>query len=929
MLALASPASDVTAQSTGAGVPRPAEPDTVPREASSAALGLFRLSYDSLAGVLGIVDTTDAPNLGAGAGIEALAGRIAGAQVYRTSGAAGTPPSVQLFGRTSLDRVGAPLYVLDGVPLAGPLLHVDLTDLDRIDVLSSAVGARWLGFLARDGVVLLRRAPYPAVSKGLFVEARSEVGTVWLPSRPGINRSHAFRVNAEGDYVDAEGTVVTRDLREPDDTRIADAAYPGGTFDPYEALVVPGLVHSASATVGGRVRGARLSASAGGDREQGVLRDGDGYARLFMRGAAEHRFARSLDVSFTGYHARSARDAAEGNSLFGELNRFPADIDLREQTADGEYVARPDTSLPALNPLYVLSSLETPIDGRRTIFGTQVRWSPLAWMSVHAGIGHDALRESSRRLQAVISVDGNETGDTTRFQTAQVTSLRTSAIAAAGERAMGPFAARFGIGWSAATFRDSTLRETSVIGCAPSEPSCPLSSVFVTSLVIRQRVYSAHAALGYDDRFAVDAAVRRESNGLLPAADEAVIDHHVGVAWFPTAESWWPWRGIDRATLRVSQSSQSSASSPFDRAFLTLVTPAAAAGILKVEREIGREVALDLGFGSRAWTRLAHHRSTTRDALAAVPLSSSMGVSYRVANAGDLDRRSYSVSLGGAIVRRDWGSWTATFVADRNRLHLDAWNTPCYLAPGNERRCGGIVAGQVFGMRWMSGHAQLPAEHAGAHNAFAVNDDGLLVPVGVGGSLADAQFGATVTIDGRGYEWGMPMLTTDENGFEAIERIADVNPAVSLGFSNVLRWRGLAIAATLAGELGGDVYDRASQYRYLAATHPDLDQAFKPEHLRKPLDYYWNLASRGNTSWFVRDASRVTLEELSVRYRLTLGNRAIGGVDALELSLIGRNVATWSPHSWIGGGPTAAWPAEDDFRYPRTRSLSLRISATR
>jgi len=142
-----------------------------------APLGLRALDGgEGAPGVLGSVDTTTVPLLGAGEPLEALVGALAGVRVYRPSGEPGELPLVALHGRTTVDRKPSPLYVFDGVPLAAPPIDIVTPGLSGIDVLSAQLGASWLGSAAHDGVIHLRTGALSPPPTGFATRVRSEVG---------------------------------------------------------------------------------------------------------------------------------------------------------------------------------------------------------------------------------------------------------------------------------------------------------------------------------------------------------------------------------------------------------------------------------------------------------------------------------------------------------------------------------------------------------------------------------------------------------------------------------------------------------------------------------------------------------------------------------------------------------------------------------
>jgi hypothetical protein len=106
----------------------------------------------------------------------------------------------------------------------------------------------------------------------------------------------------------------------------------------------------------------------------------------------------------------------------------------------------------------------------------------------------------------------------------------------------------------------------------------------------------------------------------------------------------------------------------------------------------------------------------------------------------------------------------------------------------------------------------------------------------------------------------------------------------------------------------------------------DVDQTGKPQELKKTTDYYAQLYAANNpTDYFVEDASFIKLRELSVRYTLpsrftTALNRL--GASGLSMSLIGRNMLTFTDYKGYDPEVGSVINRLDSFDYPRYRTIT-------
>lgn len=86
---------------------------------------------------------------------QALAGRIAGVQVIRSSGAVDAQVSVRVRGGLSITQDNNPLYIIDGVPNEDGLAGLSASDIESIDVLKDASATAIYGSRGANGVVIV------------------------------------------------------------------------------------------------------------------------------------------------------------------------------------------------------------------------------------------------------------------------------------------------------------------------------------------------------------------------------------------------------------------------------------------------------------------------------------------------------------------------------------------------------------------------------------------------------------------------------------------------------------------------------------------------------------------------------------------------------------------------------------------------------
>jgi hypothetical protein len=178
----------------------------------------------------------------------------------------------------------------------------------------------------------------------------------------------------------------------------------------------------------------------------------------------------------------------------------------------------------------------------------------------------------------------------------------------------------------------------------------------------------------------------------------------------------------------------------------------------------------------------------------------------------------------------------------------------------------------------------------------------------------------------------MPIPLRDSTGSNAVVRIGDGNPDFHWGLSNNFTWRNFSLYALVDAQVGGEVYNQTNQRMYQWGRSADVDQVGKPQELKKPQDYYIALyAANDPSDYFVERGGYVKLREISFRYQL--GGRALGllsgvGARGATLSLIGRNLLTFTDYKGYDPEVGGTIVRLDSFDYPRYRTFSGSLEIT-
>ena len=879
-----------------------------------------------------------------------LQGKVAGVQIVRTSGQPGSGADILLRGAKSIARSESPLVVVDGVILGdATLVDIDPGDIESVEVVKGAAAASLYGSRASAGVIQIMTSRGRDVAEGnTRITVRSEFGRNDLPLRHNyITRHHHYLVDPEKGWVDAAGNPVSKENRVTAPDLIADRPYPGPVYDHLRLFFDPGEYVRTSVSIAQNTRSTNFLASFNYQEDEGVVLNNGGSRLYGLRVNLDHRLRSDLNFSVSTYYSRYHQDDF-GTDVFYDLMFMPPDVDLRTPNPDGEpYIIQPDPFTLQENPLYALHFLDAYDRRTRYLGSLTIRYSPINWFSLEANASFDRSDRYSDEFvpKGYKALDGSPGPGEVEKSNAFTQALNAS-VTASFLYSLGDLTARTRFQYLVESERNEARSASgntlSVIG-VPQVNVGRNRSGSSSLTEIRSAGFFAITGLDYRGKYIADALIRRDGSSLFGPQSRWHTYYRLSGAWRVSQEPWWFSEALNEFKLRYSVGTAGGRPNFSDRFEVWSVSANGnvSKGVLgnrslRPEKQTEQEFGLDIIAFDRISLQLTHARSKVEDLLLSVPLSAPFGFSSQWQNAGTLESKTWEATFEATLRQTADTRWSISLIADRTRSKITEFNRSCY-RDDFTYYCAGQEIGVLWGYDWLRSHDELPAIHAGSHDQFQVNDDGLLVPVGAGNSYRDGRakglWGTKVTIDGVEYDWGLPIMRTDENGVPILGPIGNTNPDLNLGLASRFQWKGLSVYLLLHSQIGGDIYNETRQWAYRESTHADYDQSGKPDELRKPVTYYQALYSaNSDNSWFVEDATYLKVRELSVQYRFNRAQiqRLLGrfGVEEFSIGLAGRNLYTLTNYFGFDPETGSIRQRDDNFRYPNFRTFTLSMDVT-
>lgn len=899
---------------------------------------------------VGRVSAEDAPVPATNA-LETIQGKIAGVSVV-PSGQAGSGTTIQLRTPTSISKSNAPLVVVDGViqsqSFDAASADLQSMDIESVEVVKGAAAASLYGSRASAGVIQIRTRRGTGLAEGTTkFTVRSEYGSNELARTVDWAKYHSFLSNETGAYVNAAGQEVAREQRTPDPiyARFQDNPFkPGTAFDQVERFFNPGDFLRNSLNIAQSSAKTNWFFSYVNTREDGVVLNSGRYDQNDFRLNLDHRPRSDLSIGVSAYHSRSKRQNLYDDTFFDLINQAP-DVDLRQPDPDGTpYNFQPDFEGREENPLYVLSTERRNRNRARLQGAIEARYTPRSWLTVDGNLSYDRSdRSNDFFLDQGVKTEGfgnGGPGEISRFN--GVTNALNASLSANLLKRLGSFTLR-------STLRGLVERETNDVtnasGQVFSTPgvnslnNATVRFVSSTSETIKTNSFFVSGAADYRGKLIVDGLARMDGSSLFGPEEQVNWYYRGSAAYRISEEEWFPLKKLF-SEFKVRASQGTAGGRPdFNDQYETfnfiegggLVKQNLGNKFLRPEYSKETEVGIDAIIKDRYSVQLSYARQVTTDQLLLVPLAGYFGYANQWRNAGTVTGNTLEGTFEAQLVRKPNFTWRAGLVADRSRNQITEFNLPCFTTGTVGFRCAGQTLGTMYGFRFIGNTSELPADAQARAGEFARNDEGLLVYVGAGNAYTDGEtkrlWGSpAVTVGSQSYQFGMPIRATDATGNAAVTRIGDANPDFRFGISNTIGWKSVQLFMLWDAQVGGDVYNQTNQRMYQYQRSADVDQAGKAQELKKPIEYYVSLYSANDpTSYFVEDASFVKLRELSLKYRLpNTFTRALArlGASQASVSLIGRNMLTFTKYKGYDPEVGSIINRVDSFSYPRYRTIT-------
>ena len=893
----------------------------------------------------------------------ALMGKVAGVSITNL-GRPGSGSTIILRGAANFYGTQEPLVIMDGVFVEGGLDDINVDDIASFEIVKGAAASALYGSRAGNGVIVI------STKRGKIgktnVSFRSETGFNKITNYMTMNNSHGWELandweSAKGSYTKlagitypagfasvyaAGGAQATIGARTESADNFADNPY--GVYNDFQDLFfVEGVVQTNYISVSSGTEKARSLFSFEDYRNEGVMAMIEGYKRQSYRVNLDYDLSDKLKFTTSNNFVVINNKPGLGGGIFRTSTRLSPDANVTFPNPDGSpYWYKPDPHENEIsNPLYGLWNYNRAGSGtKENRFLGSYKLQYVFDSSINAEVEYSFESYDYNRTNISPYDTYTTTGDEVGFGYSKGSMSKYNSDDLSQKlQATVNYADEFGkLDVKAKASYLIEDRSTSSFEASGNDflyKGLPTLDNFDTSTIsinsntttVRAQNYFAIVGFVWDDKYILDGLYRRDGSSLF-GANEKWNDYYRGSAAYRITEDF-SIPGVDELKLNVSVGT-SGQRPGFSWQYQQVPL---SGGTLSSNRIAGnpdlvpsltteKEVGLNAVFaGGKLTLEAAYSNQVTSDQFMLVSLfaPANAGKNRQWQNVGDLEANTIEASINLDVYDTDKFTWDLGVNYSSSEATINKLNAPKQQVGSDalfllqEDTEWGSMWGRKFIRDLATMSKQLPAGES--IGDYSINADGLVV------KTSDI---------GTANEKGI--IEVDDSGTAVFKQIGNQTADFRVGINSNMSFGDFDLYMLFDWKQGGDIYNRNRQWNTISERSDLVDQAGKPDGLKKTRKYYGSLYDvNQNNDFWVEDGSFFKLREVALTWDFSdQVTSAIPGLSSAKLSLIGRNIFTlsdytgWDPEVTNYSSGTQQYFSVDYGVYPTqsTYSLSLKLN---
>ena len=914
---------------------------------------------------------------GSGGVLNALQGKVPGAQITQNSGDPAGSLSVRLRGIHTLAGSSDPLYVIDGVivsnastnvaqvalandigqanPGQNRLADLNPNDIASLNVINGAAAAAIYGSRAANGVVLITTkrgapgAPRVSVSTSVNVnELRKSVPVNTYGKQFGFAGLRLYTIGgiSAGQIAANPGTTTTPITRANVATQLANNLVDVPRYNYFDQIFQKGYGTDNALSISGGSERTQYYVSANYLKNQGIIKGTD-FTRYNLRARVDQRLTDWAKMSAgLSYINSFSNEKANGNVFYSPINSVNITnniYDITRRDANGNLLAVEPTRV---NPLSTIEDMKFTQGVSRTIGDVQVNLTPFKGFSLDYVLGVDSYSQIGQGYIRPYPYQATAGLPAGRYPLGYASNANNVALQLNSDVNAGyeyAFSENLKLNLRAGynyQYSQQELTTTQGQNLAPFITTVSgASNTTVTSSYNLDRYslsgYYGQATIGFRNLAFLTGAIRRDQATKFSPSQTNQVYPKISGSLVVSDFGFWQNGGYAKAfntlKLRASYGEAGNlvtlptygrfyAFNPVGFLGKNTLTPSTqlANANVKPERNSELEAGADLGFlNDRIGLSITVYQQKINDLLLQRNLAPSSGGATVFNNVGRMENKGVELQLTVVPIKTATITWdvTALYSLNRNKV-LEL--------PGSNGLNQTISIDNATGAPVYLLAGQPAGVFYGSGYARAPDGSLLLTPQGFPqDERAVGQAVGSVSYVPAREANGQPSYAAGSAVANLI--IGNPNPKWTGSVTTNLTYKKLALHLLLDAVQGNNVFNADKRTRQGVGLGNLAEQELRGE---LPRGYIFAIY---NTQEFrIDDGSFVKLREAALSYTLPTFTRFIS---ALNLSVVGRNLISWDHYSGFdpetsAGGSSDLLRAIDFGNVPIPRTYQLKLSAT-
>ena len=896
---------------------------------------------------------------------QALIGKVPGARIQSTSGQPGQQQNILLRGINSLSTT-QPMILVDGIQIntdninngsdsnvSSRLADLDLSDIDRIEVIQGAAAGTIYGAQGANGViqVFTKRGKAGKIK----IDLKTNIGvSSALRGNFGLTNRHYFETtsdgylsaNASGDRLepDVDSGVWETPIGNIDENTLVNKPFKEKTFNNLDLLLNDNAITSnSSVSISGGSDQMQFYSSLSHLNQESVINGALERNNLKLNVTGDLSDKLSARVSSTFISSKNTSggisNANNVDSAFSNAILIPQYVNIKNINSSGKYVAAP-TGDNSINPFYTFQNRTYNSDLIRVIGNINIKYDVSKFLKLDYKYGFDVYENKFKDfIKNQSSVDGTTlnpiTGRIIERPDKGVTqnSLFSAFVNLNFEDDFGisnfplTTTTHLAYDWRRKDFNRITVTGTDLPSFSDNFNLQQAGTASVTAFDESIRTYGflINQKVDFKNFAGISAGMRVDWSSAFGEGSEPFTfprgDVYVRLDSF-ISQNW-----LSQFKLRAAYGEAGIQPGPFDRVPILTSSQIDQTAILNLPNELqnpalGVQVSKEFEFGSdlslkpsngnwfsRVDLNATFYNRKSEDVIRSLDISPSKGSAAILTNALSIKTDGFQLGVNINVATLENFKWNSTINFGTFESVIEDIANDADIALGNNHVLKeGASVGAFFGKLVLTDLRQTKTD-----GTRYIKD----------ADLEDYEVGP------RGYV----VNKKSKRAFIGDEQVllGDPTPDFTMSFiNNFSIYKNLNLSFQLDWVQGNDIYNQTKQWLYRDLIHQDVSVPVTIDNETGAFAaFYTNLYSTNNpNSAFVEDGSFVRLRNLSISYEF---GGFVKSLSSLRLTFSGDNLITWTKYTGIDPEASSNFndPTErglDQYAFPNFKTYSLGVN---